>query len=607
MNMKKTIILFLAVLALVGMTKAQDVYVTGISTDEEGHLTAVLYRNGSVLYEHSSDADHVSYSVAANPDNGDVFWTDSHDASGGIASSVFKNNDGFLNVDQAFFAKTCWYPWGNGNPEEDLFTVGYRNGSSGGNYVAVWQGSDATPLYSPGYDNGITSAAADIIAVPGLTGTPDVYYCGNREAEGQNFDIATVWKNDEVLYTLCETSSVAMSMDYYNCSLYTLVLEDHSDYGVLNLYEEDVLLYTLLENTNNYMRTKVKVVGGDIYVYVFCDMGATRVWRNGELLYTYEGVPIMEVDASGFDVTSDGVYYVSMEYDQEQMQGNYFVFKDENVIATFDIYELTQLSDICVVMECADDEARQLPYFESFETGATDWECWTVTDEGENCYDNGTFAASYWHRSIGRLYASPVTGDYMAFYKWNDGANQEGWLISPRLAIPSERGCKLSFYTLEEYYNEMEYEGLWVSTTDSDPSSFTEVWTQTDPYDLWRICEVDLSAYQGQEIYIAFKYAGLDGHSWFIDDVNVVDVPLPPTTVDETEQNKLAVFPDPATESIRLEGLESPCEVQIYNSLGALVKIVTAVPNQEIGIDELAGGLYLLRCGKQALRFVKTQ
>ena len=87
--MKKLLLFVMAVMACAGMSVAQDVYVAGISSDEGGNLTAALFRNGSLLYEHSSEVDHVSYSVVANPNNGDVFWTDSYEVSGVMSSSVF--------------------------------------------------------------------------------------------------------------------------------------------------------------------------------------------------------------------------------------------------------------------------------------------------------------------------------------------------------------------------------------------------------------------------------------------------------------------------------------------------------------------------------------
>jgi hypothetical protein len=39
--------------------------------------------------------------------------------------------------------------------------------------------------------------------------------------------------------------------------------------------------------------------------------------------------------------------------------------------------------------------------------------------------------------------------------------------------------------------------------------------------------------------------------------------------------------------------------------MGTLVKVVTVTADQEIGIGELANGLYLVRCGNQSIRFIK--
>ena len=79
------------------------------------------------------------------------------------------------------------------------------------------------------------------------------------------------------------------------------------------------------------------------------------------------------------------------------------------------------------------------------------------------------------------------------------------------------------------------------------------------------------------------------------------------TGVGENEQANLLVFPNPAKESIRILGIEANTQVEIYNSLGELVKVVSANPDQEIGIRDLASGLYLVRCGNVTMRFVKEQ
>ena len=79
------------------------------------------------------------------------------------------------------------------------------------------------------------------------------------------------------------------------------------------------------------------------------------------------------------------------------------------------------------------------------------------------------------------------------------------------------------------------------------------------------------------------------------------------TGVGENEQPNLVVYPNPAKESIRILGIEANTSVAIYNSLGELVKVVSASENQEINVRDLAAGLYMVHFGNATLRFVKEQ
>ena len=303
----------------------------------------------------------------------------------------------------------------------------------------------------------------------------------------------------------------------------------------------------------------------------------------------------------------------------------------------------------------------------------------------------------------------------------------------------------MSFKTFEKYPSYCEYEGVWVSTTGTDPADFTEVWNGTaQASEEWKECEIDLSSFGGQQVYVAFKYTGLDGHNWYIDDINieavlpeftinaetnnplygsvtgggvfklgesctltatafegfqllnwtkdgievststeytfvvtedatymanfiqahidtyqltltcnpsqgyvegtgtyvsgtVVTVRANPydgfvfmhwndgntdnprtltvtsnltlvaffsgTGVDENGETLLNVYPNPANDMVRIEGLESLTEVRIYNSIGVMVKSLTT--DKEINVSDLSAGLYLIQCGDQTLRFVK--
>ena len=62
--------------------------------------------------------------------------------------------------------------------------------------------------------------------------------------------------------------------------------------------------------------------------------------------------------------------------------------------------------------------------------------------------------------------------------------------------------------------------------------------------------------------------------------------------VDETEAGKVKVYPNPASETLRIDGLEA-AEIQVYNALGQRVKEVHDL--NEVNVSDLPEGLYLLR------------
>ena len=75
--------------------------------------------------------------------------------------------------------------------------------------------------------------------------------------------------------------------------------------------------------------------------------------------------------------------------------------------------------------------------------------------------------------------------------------------------------------------------------------------------------------------------------------------------MDENDVTALSLYPNPAKETLRIKGLEANSELLFYNTLGMMVKRVTARADEEISVSDLAPGLYLIRCNGQTIRFVK--
>lgn len=77
------------------------------------------------------------------------------------------------------------------------------------------------------------------------------------------------------------------------------------------------------------------------------------------------------------------------------------------------------------------------------------------------------------------------------------------------------------------------------------------------------------------------------------------------TDVEENDEEKVSLYPNPANDIIRIEGLESASEVLIYNIYGVRVKAMSLGGDGDINVSDLAAGLYLLRVNGHTMRFVK--
>ncbi len=138
-------------------------------------------------------------------------------------------------------------------------------------------------------------------------------------------------------------------------------------------------------------------------------------------------------------------------------------------------------------------------------------------------FQNGA-GTNTWEQSTSNF----VEGSYSAKAAWeNSGGNNEQWLVTPAITLAASNNF-LTFY-LCDYYSSNYGSSLSVevSTTDqTTTANFTTVqtWTEADvtnnnPSQV----TVDLSAYNGQTVYIAFVMRDDDGDSWYIDDVQVFE------------------------------------------------------------------------------------
>ena len=78
------------------------------------------------------------------------------------------------------------------------------------------------------------------------------------------------------------------------------------------------------------------------------------------------------------------------------------------------------------------------------------------------------------------------------------------------------------------------------------------------------------------------------------------------TDVEENDAISISLYPNPASDVIRIEGIEGIHDICIFNLMGQVVKTATIQGNEEIHIDDLPAGLYLIRIDSlHAIRFIK--
>jgi len=113
------------------------------------------------------------------------------------------------------------------------------------------------------------------------------------------------------------------------------------------------------------------------------------------------------------------------------------------------------------------------------------------------------------------------------------------WLISPKFVLPNVTNDSLTFAWWETTNSGFrDSYSVVISTTTSDTAAFTTV---LRPYDTasgtWTMRTVDLTAYAGQSVYIAFHHVDYNNNYLLIDDISLFQgayVPPAPDTLTVT-------------------------------------------------------------------------
>lgn len=160
-----------------------------------------------------------------------------------------------------------------------------------------------------------------------------------------------------------------------------------------------------------------------------------------------------------------------------------------------------------------------LPFIETFDTSVPPT-CWTQYPGS-----NGVGTTQQWEFN-----ATTHSGPGAAYIGWENvtnGSLAEDWLVTPAIDLTGSENNAMTFWAKDGFTEEQgSLYSVKVSTTSqTDRSSFVDLITYTEEQlgHSYNLKTVNLDAYSGSIIYIAFVMTNDDGDAWFLDDVSVYD------------------------------------------------------------------------------------
>ena len=190
---------------------------------------------------------------------------------------------------------------------------------------------------------------------------------------------------------------------------------------------------------------------------------------------------------------------------------------------TFGVQAICSATDSSIIVtinamtEC--DDITTLPYNEGFENGLGCWSSVNGSADGVDWNAQPAFSSGS---------VAPHTGNYMAAsWSWNSSAmHANAWMISPKFVLPTvSAGDSLTFaWWARTNHGYPDSYSVVLSTSTNDTAAFTTVirpYAMADTNDTWVLHTVDLTAYAGQSIYIAFHHVDYDMNYLLIDDISL--------------------------------------------------------------------------------------
>ncbi|NOR87716.1 MAG: hypothetical protein GQ527_08920, partial [Bacteroidales bacterium] len=202
-------------------------------------------------------------------------------------------------------------------------------------------------------------------------------------------------------------------------------------------------------------------------------------------------------------VLSIGCLTAQSDFGQKQHRNNQSIQVAENQSAETSTTKTTKQTN-----------NYSLPFTENYESGVfqpIDWTTFIGTNGAGGSYNWESTTDGY--------------GGDAAFVDWDNvgGAVCEDWMVSPLIDLGTN--SELIFYEKQDYSTDYgsNYNIKISTATQTTHSDFTTIisYGETDFSTSYSLRQIDLSAYDGQSVYIAFVMTNDDGDSWYVDNIVV--------------------------------------------------------------------------------------
>jgi len=257
------------------------------------------------------------------------------------------------------------------------------------------------------------------------------------------------------------------------------------------------------------------------------------------------------------------------------------------------------LAFFVLVMSASLTMAQTVIFSEDFETTedlATPAD-WLVIDADGDGYN--------WFAMFGREDIPGYNGSAglmtSASYNNNEGAlTPDNWLITPQIGLGTASSLKYYVCAQDAAWPADHY-GVYVSTTGTDVANFIllfeETLTASREQGVWFERDIDLSAYNNQPIYIAWRhFNSVDVFRMNLDDITVTSTSGGSGIAETLPNINAKVHPNPVISDLKIECEKNIDKLELYDSFGRIVISQESVLNNtSIDVSSLANGIYILK------------